>query len=45
VDHRKVSFYHRLGITLVADLYVPKNIDRTRRHADVTFESNSDAKR
>jgi uncharacterized protein len=33
VDHRKVSFYNRLGITLVADLYVPKNIDRSRRHA------------
>jgi hypothetical protein len=24
VDHQKVSFYNRLGITLVADLYVPK---------------------
>jgi uncharacterized protein len=33
VDHRKVSFYNRLGITLVADLYIPKNIDRSRRHA------------
>ena len=33
VDHRKVSFYNRLGITLVADLYVPKNIDRSQRHA------------
>lgn len=32
VDHRKVSFYNRLGITLVADLYIPKNIDRSRRH-------------
>jgi fermentation-respiration switch protein FrsA (DUF1100 family) len=32
VDHRKVSFYNRLGITLVADLYVPKNLDRSRRH-------------
>ena len=30
VEHRKVSFYNRLGITLVADLYVPKNIDRSR---------------
>lgn len=28
-----MSFYNRLGITLVADLYVPKNIDRSRRHA------------
>ena len=33
VDHRKVSFNNRLGITLVADLYVPKHIDRLRRHA------------
>jgi uncharacterized protein len=33
VDHRKVSFYNRLGITLMADLYIPKNIDRSRRHA------------
>ena len=32
VDHRKVSFYNRLGITLVAELYIPKNIDRSRRH-------------
>jgi fermentation-respiration switch protein FrsA (DUF1100 family) len=32
VDHRKVSFYNRLGITLVADLYVPKNLDRSRRY-------------
>jgi fermentation-respiration switch protein FrsA (DUF1100 family) len=33
VDHRKVSFQNRLGITLVADLYIPKNLDRSRRHA------------
>jgi uncharacterized protein len=33
VDHRKVFFYNRLGITLVADLYVPKNFDRSKRHA------------
>jgi fermentation-respiration switch protein FrsA (DUF1100 family) len=28
-----VNVYNRLGITLVADLYVPRNIDRSRRHA------------
>jgi len=28
VDHRKVSYANRLGITLVADLYTPKDIDR-----------------
>lgn len=33
VDHRKVTFTNRLGIKLVADLYVPKNLDRSRQHA------------
>jgi len=33
VDHQKVSFRNRLGITLVADLYIPKNLDRSQRHA------------
>ena len=32
VDHRKVTFNNRLGITLVADLYVAKTIDRSQRH-------------
>jgi fermentation-respiration switch protein FrsA (DUF1100 family) len=32
VDHRKVTFYNRLGISLVGDLYVPKNLDRSRRY-------------
>ncbi|MEH2143480.1 alpha/beta hydrolase [Nostoc sp.] len=32
VEHQKVSFSNRLGITLVADLYMPKNLDRSRRH-------------
>jgi uncharacterized protein len=32
VDHQKVSFYNRLGIQLVADLYVPKGLDRSRRY-------------
>ena len=27
VNHRKVTFHNRFGITLVADLYEPKNID------------------
>lgn len=26
VNHRKVTFYNRFGITLVADLYEPKNV-------------------
>jgi len=32
VDHQKVSFVNRLGISLVGDLYVPKNLDRIRRY-------------
>ncbi len=33
VEHKKVTYQNRLGITLVADLYVPKNLDRTKKHA------------
>lgn len=33
VDHRKVAYDNRLGIRLVADLYVPKTLDRSRRYA------------
>jgi len=32
VTHQKVSFNNRLGITLVADLYLPKNLDRSKKH-------------
>ena len=32
VAHRKVTFLNRLGISLVADLYVPRTMDRARRH-------------
>src|SRR6266545_1920700 len=32
VIHQKVSFNNRLGINLVADLFIPKNIDRSKRH-------------
>jgi fermentation-respiration switch protein FrsA (DUF1100 family) len=32
VAHRKVTFYNRLGIALVGDLYVPKSLDRASRH-------------
>src|SRR5258708_635478 len=32
VEHQKVSFNNRLGINLVADLYIPKNLDRTKKH-------------
>lgn len=30
--HQKVSFNNRLGISLVADLYIPKNLDRSKKH-------------
>lgn len=33
VDHQKVSYTNRLGIRLVADLYIPKTLDRSRKHA------------
>src|SRR3989442_14363187 len=32
VTVEKVSFNNRLGINLVADLYIPKNLDRSKRH-------------
>jgi hypothetical protein len=35
VDHQKVAFVNRLGISLVGDLYVPKDLDRSRRHAAI----------
>ncbi|MGF6549489.1 alpha/beta hydrolase [Paraburkholderia youngii] len=31
VDQAKVRFYNRLGINLVADMYVPRNLDRSRQ--------------
>lgn len=27
VDHKKVTFYNRYGITLAADMYIPKNVE------------------
>ena len=27
VDHKKVTFHNRYGITLAADMYIPKNAD------------------
>ena len=33
VAHQKVNFYNRLGINLVGDLYIPRNLDRSRRYA------------
>ncbi len=32
VSHQKVTFNNRLGINLVADLYLPKNLDRSKKH-------------
>jgi fermentation-respiration switch protein FrsA (DUF1100 family) len=32
VDHEKVSFTNRLGITIVADLYTPRDLDQSRQH-------------
>jgi len=35
VTHTKVSFDNRLGINLVGDLYVPKELDRSQKHAAI----------
>ena len=35
VRHSKVSFFNRIGINLVADLYVPKELDLSRRYAAI----------
>lgn len=32
VDHRKVTYRNRLGIELIADLYMPRTLDRRTRH-------------
>ncbi|WP_064684300.1 alpha/beta hydrolase [Rhizobium bangladeshense] len=32
VQHKKVSYVNRLGINLVADMYVPKTVDASQRH-------------
>lgn len=32
VAHQKVSFYNRLGIHLVADLYIPRTADLSQKH-------------
>jgi hypothetical protein len=32
VIHQKVTFNNRLGINLVADLYIPKSLDRSKTH-------------
>ncbi|WP_214055400.1 alpha/beta hydrolase [Photorhabdus caribbeanensis] len=32
VIHQKVSFYNRLGINLVADMYIPRNLDMSKKH-------------
>lgn len=32
VTQQKVTFYNRLGINLVADIYIPRNVDRSRRY-------------
>lgn len=32
-DHQKVQYRNRFGITLVADMYTPKGMDYTKKHA------------
>lgn len=35
VIHEKVSFYNRMGINLVADLYIPQNLSKTAKSAAI----------
>lgn len=35
VIHEKVSFYNRMGINLVADLYIPKNLAKTTKSSAI----------
>lgn len=35
VSHQKVSFYNRLGINLVADMYMPKDMDGSKTYPAV----------
>ena len=34
VNHKKVTFHNRFGITLVADMYIPKNASATKEASD-----------
>ena len=35
VDHQKVSYLNRYGITVTADMYLPKDLDKSKKHAAV----------
>jgi len=35
VIHEKVSFHNRYGITVAADMYLPKNIDKSQKYAAI----------
>ncbi|HPA69690.1 MAG TPA: alpha/beta hydrolase [Methanoregulaceae archaeon] len=35
VIHEKVSYHNRYGITIAADMYLPKNMDRSQKHAAI----------
>lgn len=35
VIHEKVSFHNRYGITVAADMYLPKNIDKSKKYATI----------
>lgn len=32
VDHQKVTYHNRYGITIAADMYLPKNIDKSKKY-------------
>lgn len=35
VDIHRVSFYNRLGVNIIADMYIPKDIDLNKKHAAI----------
>lgn len=35
VDHQKVSYHNRFGITIAADMYLPKNMDKSKKYAAI----------
>ncbi|MBN2722826.1 MAG: alpha/beta hydrolase [Deltaproteobacteria bacterium] len=37
VIHKKASFKNRFGITVAADMYVPKNIDKTKKYPAIVI--------
>ncbi len=37
VEHKKVSYKNRYGITISADLYIPKDLDKAKKHKAIVI--------